>query len=105
MSEQKEIINQNESSAVVKKTSSKVSIIIPPEIRYKNPLSDYEFTRIFRNSNVVKDFLNSVLELEDEIVTVQYREIKEKGGIKKTDPYFILHCTTGKNKNISSCIV
>ena len=87
-------------TAVVKNTSSKISIIIPPEIRYMNPLTDHEFKRIFSDSIVTKIFLNHVLELEDEIVKVEYNKIKENGIIKKTDPYFNLQCTTNKGENM-----
>ena len=65
---------------------------------YINPLTDFGFKRIFgteANKDLLIDFLNTVLHLEDGIKELSYTN-PERHGRKKTDPkvVFDLHCIT-----------
>jgi len=72
--------------------------------RYINPLTDYGFKRIFgeeANKDLLIHFLNSVLEIEGKIVSLQYRNPEQKGRIKTARNAFLdLYCITGKGEHI-----
>ena len=79
-------------------------IIQEPMGRYINPLTDFGFKRIFgteANKDLLIDFLNSVLEIEGKIVSLDYQNPEQKGRIKTArDAFLDLYCTTGKGEHI-----
>ena len=94
--------NTVKQSNAVKVTVSKV--IFEGVGVYINPLTDFGFKRIFgteANKDLLIDFLNVVLNLEDGIKELYYTN-PEKQGRVKTDPkaVFDLHCVTRKGERI-----
>ena len=75
----------------------------PSAGKYINPLTDFGFKRLFgeRNKELMIDFLNSVLDLKDKIVSLEYKNVEQTGQIKKDrGAFFDLHCLTKKNEYI-----
>jgi predicted transposase/invertase (TIGR01784 family) len=72
--------------------------------RYINPLTDFGFKRIFgeeANKDLLIHFLNSVLEIDGQIISLNYRNPEQKGRIKTTrNAFFDLYCITGKGEHI-----
>ena len=75
-----------------------------PHGRYMNPLTDFGFKRIFgteANKDLLIDFLNAVLTINDKIVNLTYSNVERKGRIKsERGAFFDLHCITNKGERI-----
>ena len=80
-----------------------------PKGKYINPLTDFGFTcaapsaskRIFGDGAFLKDFLNSVLELNDKIVSLRYENVEYPGRVEESrSARFDLHCRTNKGEYI-----
>jgi len=72
--------------------------------RYINPRTDFGFKRIFgseSNKDLLIHFLNSVLDLDDKIVNLEYSNVEQRGRIKtERGAFFDLRCTTSKGEYI-----
>jgi len=71
---------------------------------YINPLTDFGFKRIFGtegNEDLLIHFLNSILEIDSKIVSLQFTNVEQKGRIKaQRGAFFDLNCTTDKGEFI-----
>jgi len=91
-----------------KTTKPKLASNIIIEENYKgtyiNPLTDFGFKRLFGtegNEDLLIHFLNSVLEVDSKIVSLQYANVEQKGRInEQRGAFFDLHCTTDKGEFI-----
>jgi len=86
-------------------TTRKKSVIVEEPVgRYINPLTDFGFKRIFgeeANTDLLIDFLNSVLEIDDKIVDLQHKNPEQKGRIKTArDAFLDLYCVTSTDEHI-----
>ena len=80
-----------------------VQVSLPQGDKYINPLTDFGFKRLFgeKNKELMIDFLNSVLDLNDKIVSLEYKNAEQTGQIKKErGAFFDLHCLTKKKEYI-----
>ena len=85
---------------------AKKSIIskeVPKDVGvYIDPRTDFGFKRLFGDKELMIDFLNSVLDVKDGIVELQYRNTV-RTGLSKDDRTAIydLYCTTGSGEHTS----
>ncbi len=71
--------------------------------KYIDPFTDFGFKRIFgteKNKHFLISFLNDLLDIEDKIVDIEYRNL-EKLGLNVVDrkAIFDVYCTDEKNNN------
>ena len=71
--------------------------------KYIDPLTDFGFKRIFgtyENRKFLISFLNDLLDIEDKIVSIEYKNL-EKLGLNSSDRKTIydIYCTDEKNNN------
>ena len=71
--------------------------------KYIDPFTDFGFKRIFgteKNKRFLISFLNDLLDIEDKIVDIEYRNL-EKLGLNVVDrkAIFDVYCTDEKNNN------
>jgi len=69
--------------------------------KYIDPLTDFGFKRIFgtyENRKFIISFLNDLLDIEDKIVSIEYKNL-EKLGLNPSDRKTIydVYCTDEKN--------
>ena len=94
---------KSEGEAPAKKRTPKeaVEVVVPPKVRYVNPLIDYGFKLIFGIELLLIDFLNTILKLRRKIVKIEYRNVEQKGRTKaERSAFFDLHCTTSNDEYI-----
>ena len=71
--------------------------------KYIDPFTDFGFKQIFGNENhknILIGFLNDLLDIEDKIVSIEYRNLEQLGlNIVDRKAVFDIYCTDKKNNN------
>jgi len=69
--------------------------------KYIDPRTDFGFKRLFGDKELMIDFLNSVLDIKDSIVDLEYRNTVRTGTSKDDRTIiFDLYCTTGTGEHV-----
>jgi predicted transposase/invertase (TIGR01784 family) len=91
----------SKSKATLHPSIQKAIINQEPVGRYIDPLTDFGFKHIFGTKEYLMDFLNAVLDIEGEIIDLQY-DNTERTGRSKDDrtTYFDLYCTLATGESI-----